>query len=93
MVVGEQVVERGAVRRVERDGHRSGRHVTDVATRLSFERRGEGGPKPGAVEEQGRECRFAELRFGDRGEHAGRDPGRAAASGFGRDQRHLVTIE
>ena len=74
VLVGEQVVERSAVGRIERDGDRTGRDVAEVPARRAFELRREGGPEPGALEEQAGERRLAELRLGDRRQHSGRDP-------------------
>ena len=92
MVVGEQVVQSGTVRGIERNRDRPGRDVAELPARLSFELLGESGPAPGALEEQGRERRFAELRLGDRGEHSRCDPGRAATTRLRCNQRHRMTI-
>ena len=92
MLVGEEVVEAGAVGRIERDRHRARRVVADGVAGGGLQRGGEGGPAAGALDEQRRERRLAELRLGDRGEHAGRHPRRAVAPGGRRDHRHFMTV-
>ena len=92
VLVREEVVEAGAVGRIERDRDRAGRVVADGLPGRVLERGGEAGPQACALEQQRGEGRLAELRLGDRGEHAGRHPGRAVASRRRRDDRHLMTV-
>ena len=92
VLVREQVVEAGAVRRIERDRHRARGVVADGPPGGALERGGEAGPQPRALEEEGGERGLAELRLGDRGEHAGGDPRRAVTPGCRRDDRHIMTV-
>ena len=48
VLVGEEVVEAGAIGRIERDRDRARRVVADVVTGGLLQRGGEGGPAPGA---------------------------------------------
>ncbi len=92
VLVGEEVVEAGAIGRIERDRDRAGRVVADVVTGGVLQRGGEGGPASGALHEQRGEGRLAELRLGDRGQHAGRHPRRAVAPGGRRNHGHRMSI-
>ena len=92
VLVGEEVVEAGAIGRIERDRHRARRVVADGVTGGVLERGGEGGPAPGALHQERRQGRLAELRLGHRGQHPGRHPRRAVPPGGRRDQRHLMTV-
>jgi hypothetical protein len=92
VLVGKEVIEAGAIGRIQRDRHRARRVVPDVEARGVLERGGEGGPVTGAVHQQCDQGRLTELRLGDRGEHAGRHPRRTVASGSRRDHRHFMTV-
>ena len=92
VLVGEEVVEAGAVGCIERDGERARRVVPDGVTAGRFERSGERRPAAGAFEQQRGQGGLAELRLGDRGEHPGRHPRRAVAAGRRRDHRHFMTV-
>ena len=92
VLVGEEVVEAGAIGRIERDRHRACRVVADVETGGALQRGGESGPAGGALYEECGQIRLAELRLGDRGEHAGRHPRRAIPPGVGREHGHHMTI-
>ena len=80
VLVGEEVVEAGAIGRIERDRHRARRVVADGVTGGALQRGGEGGPVAGALEQERGQGGFAELRLGDRGQHPGRHPRRAVAA-------------
>ena len=69
VLVGEEVVEAGAVGRIERDRHRARRVVADVVTGGGLERAGEGGPAAGALAPAGPSGRTRRT--------APRSPGRA----------------
>ena len=92
VLVGEEVIQAGAVGRIERDRDRAGRVVTDGAPGDALQGGGERGPAAGALEQEGGEGGLAELGLGDRGEHAGRHPRGAVAPGCGCHDRHLVTV-
>ena len=92
VLVGEEVVEAGPVRCIEGDRDRARRVVAEGETGGGLERGGEGGPVSGTLHQQRRQGRFAEVRLGDGGEHAGRHPGRTVASGGRRDDRHFMTV-
>ena len=92
VLVGEQVVEAGAVRGIERNRDRAGRVVADGLPGRLLERGGEAGPPACALEQQRGERRLAELRLGDGGEHAGRHPGRAVTPRRRCDDRHFMTV-
>ena len=92
VLVGEEVVEAGAIGRIERDRHRACRVVADVVTGGTLQRGGEGGPTAGALHEQCGQSGLTELRLGDGGEHAGRHPRRAVAPGGGRKHGHHMTV-
>ena len=92
VLVGEEVVEAGAIGRIERDRHRAGRVVADGVTGGGLQRGGEGGPAAGALHQERGQGGLAELRLGDRGQHAGRHPRRAVAPGGRRDHRHFMTV-
>ena len=74
VLVGEEVVEAGAIGRIECDRHRARRVVADVVTSGGLQRGGEGRPAPGAVDQQRGQGGLAELRLRDRRQHAGRHP-------------------
>ena len=69
VLVGEQVVEAGAVGRIERDGQRAGRVVADGSPGGRLERGGEGGPLRGRPRAAARSARTRRT--------APRSPGRA----------------
>ena len=92
VLVGQEVVERGAIGRVERDGQRSRRVVADGEPRGLLQIGGEGRPQEGTAAQQGGELRLAELRLGDRGQHAGGHPGRTVAPRLRCNDRHLMTV-
>ncbi len=92
VLVGEEVVQAGAVRRIERDRHRAGGVVPDVVSRRALERGGEARPVAGSLQKERGERGLAELRLGDRREHAGGHPGRAVAPGRRRHNRHFMTV-
>ena len=92
MLVREQVVETGAVGRVECDRDRTGRVVADALPGGALERRGEARPQARALEQEGSEGGLAELRLGDRGEHARGNPRRTVTPGCRRDDRHMMTV-
>ena len=52
VLVGEEVVEAGAIGRIERDRHRARRVVAHVVPGGALQRGGEGGPVPGALHQQ-----------------------------------------
>ena len=92
VLVRQQVVEAGAVRRIERDRDRPGGVVADGLAGRALEHRREAGPQARTLEQEGREGRLAELRLGDRGQHAGGDPRRAVTPRSGGDDRHIMTV-
>ena len=92
VLIREQVVEAGAVRRIECDRDRAGGVVADALPGDALQRRGEAGPQARALEKDGGEGGLAELRLGDRGEHAGGHPRRAVTPGCRRDDRHIMTV-
>ena len=92
VLVGEEVVEAGAVRRIECDRHRSGRVVADGPPRGALQRGDEAGPQARAVEEERGERGLAELRLGDGSEHAGGHPGRTVAPRRRCHDRHIMTV-
>ena len=77
VLVGQEVVEGGPVRRVHRHGERAGLVKADVEPGVVLEARGEVLPEGDAGQEEGGEGRLTELRLGDRGQHPGRHPGGA----------------
>ena len=92
MLVGEEIVEAGAVRGIERHGHGAGGVVPDRLSRRLLQRGGKAGPETGTLEEQRRQGGLAELGLGDRGEHSGRHPRGAVASGRRCHERHVMTV-
>ena len=92
VLVGEEVVEAGAIGRIERDGHRARRVVTDGVTGGRLQAGGEAGPAARALHEERREGGLAELDLGDRSQHPGRHPRRTVTPGGRRDHRHLMTV-
>ena len=52
VLVGEEVVEAGAIGRIERDGHRPGGVVADDLPAGVLQCGGKGGPEAGALEEE-----------------------------------------
>jgi len=91
-LVREEVVDDGAIGRIERDRHRARRVVTEGAPRRRLQLGGEGGPEPGALEAQRRERGLAVLHLVDGGEHPGRHPPRAVVARVRRDDRHAMTV-
>ncbi len=92
VLVGQQLVEGGAVGRIERNRQRPGLVVADVVPRCLLQRGGEGLPALGRLEQQRGQGRLPELGLGDRGQHPGRHPGGTVAPGGGGDQRDLVAV-
>ena len=92
VLVREEVVEAGAIGRIERDRHRAGRVVADGLPGRVLERGGEARPPACALEQQRGEGGLTELGLGDGGEHAGRHPGRAVTSRRRCDDRHFMTV-
>ena len=92
VLVGEEVVEGGPVRRIEGDGHGARRVVADRVAGGGLEFGREGRPQGGALEEQRRECGLAELCLGHRRQHPGRNPRGAVVPGPRGHERHMMTV-
>ena len=92
VLVGEQVVEAGAVGRIERDRHRAGGVVADGAPAGALQRGGEGGPQAGALEEERGERGLAELRLGDGASMPAATQEAPSRPGSRRDDRHIMTV-
>ena len=90
VLVGQEVVEGGAIGRIEGDRQRAGLVVADVVARRLLQRGGELLPASGPLEEQLRQGRLTELDLGDGGQHPGGHPRGAVAPGRGGHQGHLV---
>ena len=91
VLVGEEVVEAGPVRGVERHGQRPAGVVADLADPDAASRAvANAGQRLAPSSKQGGEGGLAELGLGDRGQHPGGHPAGAVTPGVGGDHRHLV---
>ncbi len=90
VLVGEELVEGGAVRRIERDRERPGLVVADIVPGRLLQRGAVLLPAPGSLEQQFGQGRLSELHLGHRGQHAGGDPRGTVAPGGRGDQGDLV---
>ena len=90
VLVGQELVEGGPVRRIEGDGERPGLVVADIVPGRPLQRGGELFPGGRPLQQELGERGLAELDLGDRGQHAGGHPGGAVPPGIRSDQGDLV---
>ena len=90
VLVGEELVEGGPVRRIEGNRQRAGLVVADIVPGRPLQGGGELFPGGRPLQQELGERGLAELDFGDRGQHAGGHPGGAVPPGIRCDQGDLV---